>query len=264
MELDLTDRAVWITGASSGIGAALARDFAQRGARLVLSARREERLREVADLCGARDVALVPCDLAELARLPAVVEEVLRRTGGVDVMVHNAGVGQRSLASETRFEVDRHLIDVNYLAPVAITKALLPSMLMRKSGTFVVMSSVLGLFSAKRRSGYAASKHALHGFFDGLRAELSEQGIRVLTVCPGRVRTEFSEAAFEGDGSRHGKTDETSYAGITPERVAKRTLRALDAGADEIVVARWEHLPVLMKRASPTLLRRALARSNQT
>lgn len=257
-------KTVWITGASSGIGAALAKDFGRKGARLVLSARRAGRLREVAAESGASQVEVVPCDMSELSSLPSVVEDVLQRTGGVHIMVHNAGVGQRQLALDTSFEVDRRLMDVNYLAPVALTKALLPSMLAQGSGRFVVMSSVLGLFSAKRRSGYAASKHALHGFFDGLRAELAGQGIGVLLVCPGRVKTEFSEAALEGDGSRHGQVDPSSYQGITPERVSRETLRAMACDRDEIVVARWELLPVLMKRASPALLRRALSLAQLT
>jgi dehydrogenase/reductase SDR family member 7B len=261
---DYRGKTVWITGASSGIGEALAHAFAKRGARLVLSARREDRLQQLARTCGAPETHVLPLDLAELSTIPVRTSEALARVGAIDVMVHNAGVGQRSLAADTAVDVDRKLIEVNYLGPVALTKALLPSMRARKQGTFVVMSSVLGVFGAPRRSGYAASKHALHGFFDSLRAELTADEIRVLMVCPGRVRTEFSESALEGDGSRHGVMDDTSYQGIMPEQVATRTLAALDRGEHEIYVAKWEKLPVYLRRMSPALLRKALSRAKMT
>jgi dehydrogenase/reductase SDR family protein 7B len=259
--IDYRGKTVWITGASSGIGEALALAFAARGARLVLSARRAERLKALAERCAPAEVHVVPLDMSDVASLPRHAQEVTARVGAIDVMVHNAGVGQRSLAADTSVEVDRQMMETNYLGPVALSKALLPAMLARKAGTFVVMSSVLGVFGAPRRSGYAASKHALHGFFDSLRAELAGDDIRVLLVCPGRVRTEFSEAALEGDGSRHGKMDETSSKGLDAAQVAARTLRALDRGEHEVVVARWEKLPVLLKRASPALLRTALSRA---
>jgi short-subunit dehydrogenase len=207
---------------------------------------------------------VLPLDLGKPESMAVRAEEALALVGPIDVMVHNAGVGQRSLAWETSLEVDRKLIETNYLGPVALTKALLPGMRARKQGTFVVMSSVLGVFGAQRRSGYAASKHALHGFFDSLRAELSDEGIRVLLVCPGRVRTEFSESALEGDGTRHGVMDDRSYQGITPERVATRTLSALERGEHEIYVAKWETLPVYLRRMSPALLRKALSRAKMT
>jgi dehydrogenase/reductase SDR family protein 7B len=258
---DFRGQTVWITGASSGIGEALALAFAARGARLVLSARRVERLEALAARCAPAEVHVVPLDMRDVGAITARAHEVLARCGAIDVMVHNAGVGQRGLAAETSVEVDRQMMETNYLGPVALTKALLPSMRARRRGSFVVMSSVLGVFGAPRRSGYAASKHALHGFFDSLRAELASERVGVLLVCPGRVRSEFSEAALEGDGSRHGTMDETSSKGMAAEEVAARTLRALERGVDEVVVARWEKLPVLLKRASPALLRRALRRA---
>jgi short-subunit dehydrogenase len=152
------------------------------------------------------------------------------------------------------------MMETNYLGPVQLTKALLPSMLLRQRGQFVVLSSVLGVMSMKQRSGYCASKHALHGYFNGLRAELSERGISVLMVCPGRVHTEFSEQAFEGDGSRHGVTDESSEKGLSAGDVAHRALAALEHGKDEILVAKWESLAVYLNRFAPSLVRRAIAR----
>lgn len=258
---DLQGKTVWITGASSGIGAALAQGFAERGARLVLSARRAERLEQVRRACGAHDALIVPLDLADGDALAGAVADVLSRTGGVDVMVHNAGVGQRGSALETALTVDRQLMEVNYFGPVAITKALLPSMRARGRGDFIVMSSVLGLLSAKNRTGYAAAKHALHGFFDGLRAELHGTGIGVLLVCPGHVLTEFSESALEADGRPHAVVDHASKNGLSPAACAARVLRAYDGGAAQITVAGWERYAVALKRLSPALFRAAVARA---
>lgn len=260
--IDYRGKTVWITGASSGIGAALAAELAKRGATLILSARRTERLEATARACASASVHLLPMDVAAAESLSEHTHKALAITGQVDVMVHNAGVGQRSLAVETTVDVDRRMMETNFFGPVAITKHLLPSMRARKQGTIVVMSSVLGVFGAPRRSGYAASKHALHGYFDSMRAELGREGIRILMVCPGRVKTEFSESALEGDGARHGQMDASSYTGLSAERVAARTVKALDRGEDEVVVAKWETLPVLMKRVSPALLRRALGRAD--
>jgi len=257
---EYTGKTVWITGASSGIGEALAYAFGERGARLILSARRAERLAQVAKSSGAREAHVVPLDLSQLDALPGVAERVLREIGRVDIMVHNAGVGQRSLVMETDFQVDRRMMETNYLGPVALTKALLPAMLRQKRGQFVVVSSVLGVMSMQRRSGYCASKHALHGYFNGLRAELSREGISVLMVCPGRVHTEFSQQAFEGDGNRHGVTDPSTEKGLSAGEVAHRTLRALARRQDEIVVAGWEGLAVYLNRLAPSLVRRAVAR----
>jgi short-subunit dehydrogenase len=259
---DYAGKTVWITGASSGIGEALAYAFGARGARLVLSARRTERLEQVARSAGARETHVVPLDLGALDTLDDKVDQVLGLVGSIDVMVHNAGVGQRSTVIETDFAVDRRMMDVNYLGPVALTKALLPSMLEKGHGQFVVLSSVLGVMSAKRRSGYAASKHALHGYFNALRAELSSEGISVLMVCPGHVHTEFSQQAYEGDGRKHGVTDASSASGLSAGETARRIMRALDRGEAEAYVAKWESLAVYLNRFAPSLMRRAIARVN--
>jgi dehydrogenase/reductase SDR family protein 7B len=263
---DYVGKTVWITGASSGIGEALAQSFALRGAKLVLSARRADRLEDVAQRCvvlpgAVKDVRILPLDMADYGSLEAKAQQVLAERGAVDVMVHNAGVGQRGSVLETSFDVERRMLETNYLGPIALTKALLPSMVARKSGTFVVMSSVLGLMSVKNRAGYAASKHALHGYFNGLRAELSEQGIHVLLVCPGHVRTEFSLHALEADGRAHGVVDAGQEKGLTPAFCAERTLAALDRGKHEIYVAKYETLGVYLSRYAPGLLRTAMAKA---
>jgi short-subunit dehydrogenase len=255
--LDLTGKNVWITGASSGLGAALARQCVDAGARVLLSARRVDRLQGLA--AGKSNVAVLPLDLAQLDGLADKARQALASFGPIDVMIHNAGIGQRSLVSECSFEVDRRLMEVNFLGPVALTKAILPSMIERKRGDFVVISSVLGMMSMKRRASYCASKHALHGYFNALRAEVHEHGLRVLMVCPGHIDSEFSQAALDADGRANGVNEAGTRAGLSPEECARVTLRAWHKGSAEIYPAKWESVGVYLNRYAPALMRRAVA-----
>jgi len=256
------DTVVWITGASSGIGAALAEAFAQRDAILVLSARREDRLDAVRRRCvhGERH-RVVPLDLTDSAAIPVAVEAVLARLGRVDVLVNNGGLTQRSAAKDTRLEVDRRLMETNYFGAVALTKAVLPSMLARRRGDIVVVSSLVGHFSTPLRSAYAASKHALHGFFDALRAEVHADGLHVMLVCPGFIRTEISLHALTADGSPQGSMDAGQAAGMAPERCAAEILTGLDRRKDEIVIGGKETRYLLLHRFFPGLFRRAIRHS---
>src|SRR5438128_393409 len=201
-------KVVWITGASSGIGEALARHMARAGARLILSSRREDELNRVAQTCiDAVSVSVLSLDLSRPESMSDAVHRALEIAGHVDVMVHNGGVSQRAYAADTAFSVDDLLMRTNYLGPVALTKALLPSMRSRHTGHFIVVTSVLGKFGLPGRSGYCASKHALHGYFDTLRAELWRDGIQVTLVLPGYVRTNVSINALTGNGAALGKME---------------------------------------------------------
>jgi len=254
-------RLVWITGASSGIGEALAVAFAAEGAKLVLSARRGSELRRVAARCGrAASVDVLPLDLGELSSLPAHAADVVARHGGVDVMVHNGGISQRSLARDTTVEVDERLLRVNHLGPVALTKALLPSMASRGRGHFVVVSSLVGVFGTPLRSSYAASKHALHGFFDSLRAEEHDRGLRVTMVCPGFIRTDVSRNALSGDGSAHGVMDPATDKGLAPDVCARRILHAVAREKREVYVGGLETRAVLVQRLLPGVFARLVRR----
>lgn len=256
---------VWITGASSGIGEALAHRCARRGARLILSARREERLEAVRQACDHPERhTVLPLDLARTDTLGAAAEEALERCGRVDVMVHNGGISQRSLAEATALAVDRRILEVDYLAPVALTKALLPAMLERGSGRFVVVSSLVGKIGTPLRSSYSGAKHALHGFFDSLRAEVHDRGVRVTLVCPGFIRTEVSIHALTGDGTPQGTMDRAQQRGMSPEACAARIVRALDRGSDEVLVGGKEVWAVRLDRAFPGLFRRLIRRVRVT
>lgn len=254
-------KTVWITGASSGIGEALAVGWSRRGARVVLSSRNAAELERVRAACVAPASHLVrPLDLTDGDAIARVAAEVLRETGGIDVLVHSGGVSQRSLAAETELEVDRAIMELNYFGTIALTKAVLPSMLARKSGTIVPISSVIGYVGIPTRSAYAASKHALHGFFEALRAETARDGIRITIVVPGYVRTNVSQNALKADGTRYGLMDDTHAKAMAPEAAAKKIIDAVEAGKAEVRVGGMEIHAVLLRRLLPGVVRRILRR----
>ncbi len=262
--MDFQGKTVWITGASSGIGEALAEAFAEKGARLILSARRAEKLRTVRERCqnGQRHRVL-PLDLAAPASLEDAAAEALS-AGPVDVLVHNGGISQRALAQDTSLEVDRRIMEVNYFGAVALTKAVLPSMLERGSGHLVVVTSLVGKFGTPQRSAYAASKHALHGFFDALRAEVHASGLRVTLACPGFVRTPLPVHALTGDGTPQGRMDRAQEEGLDPKRCARAILRAVAQSKDEAYIGGRETWGVYLKRFSPRLFNAVIRRTRVT
>ncbi|HEX8153080.1 MAG TPA: SDR family oxidoreductase [Thermoanaerobaculia bacterium] len=250
---------VWITGASSGIGEALAVEWSRRGARVVLSARNANELERVRRACANPDRHLVvPLDLTRPADIDAAAKRVLGELQHVDVLVHSGGVSQRSLVAETSIETDRHIMELNYFGTIALTKAVLPSMLARRSGHLVPISSVIGHVGIPLRSAYAASKHALHGFFDALRAETAKDGIRVTIVCPGYIRTKVSENALRGDGSAYGKLDDTHRHAMLPEAAAPKIIDGIEKNKDEVRVGGKEIYAIHLKRFAPGLLSRLL------
>ena len=261
----LRQKTVWITGASSGIGEALAYEFAREGAKLVLSARRADELQRVKQATGLpdADVLVLTLDLTETASLPAAVETVLKTFGAVDVLVQNAGISQRSLVHETSLDVDRRIFEVNYFGVVALTKAILPAMRARRSGHFVVISSVTGYVATPLRSAYAASKHAVRAFFDALRAENHDLGLRVTVACPGYIRTDVSKNALHGDGSRHGRMDRNQERGMSPEACARHIVRAVKAEKLEVYPGGKEVFGIYLKRWLPGLVARLVRGYNE-
>lgn len=260
--MDFQGRRVWITGASSGIGEALAVAFHQAGAKLVLSARREDELKRVQALCGGEaDTRLLPMDVTDAKDLPEKTRLALGMFGGIDVLVLNAGITQRSITRETDESVYRRLMEVNFFAPEAMARAVLPSMLAQKSGHMIVISSIAGKFGVPLRSGYSASKFALHGFFEVLRAEEEKNGIHVTMVCPGYIRTDISLSALRGDGGKHARMDPGIEQGMPATECARQILKAVDRGKREIIVgAKSEQAMVYLKRFLPDLLARMVGR----
>lgn len=258
--MSFSDQVIWITGASSGIGEAMARDLARAGARLVLSSRRPEELERVRRSVARPDEhIIVPLDLTQASTFPKAVADVLARCGRIDVLVNNGGVSQRALAMDATLEVERALMEVDYFGPVALTKAVLPSMRERRSGRIVVVSSVMGYVGTPGRSTYAAAKHALHGYFDSLRAEIWRDGIGVTLVCPGYVKTAVSDNAVGPRGEKHGKTDGTHLTGISAEKCSAAIVRAIANGREEVYVGR-EVYAIYVKRFLPWLYSRIVRR----
>jgi len=233
-------KVAWITGASSGIGEALARRLSGMGARLILSSNEPGELERVRRACGVTDDngMVLELDLTQAENMPPLATRVLERFGHVDYLFNNGGISQRSLAWETSLEVDRRVMEIDYFGHIGLTKALLPSMIERGSGHIVVTTSVSGIFGVPMRSAYCAAKHALHGFFDALRAEVWDSGIRVTLICPSAVQTSISERAVTGDGSAWGQMDKLIASGITPEACAEQTLEAVARGKEQVILGR--------------------------
>ena len=257
------DRRIWITGASSGIGEALAVAFHDAGARLILSARREDELKRVQSRCGGEPgTRILPLDMTRGEGLPERARTAIAVFLGIDLLVLNAGISQRALTRDTDDGVYRQLMEVNFFGPVALTRAILPSMLEAKSGHLVVISSIAGKFGVPLRSGYSASKFALYGFYEALRAEEGRNGIRVTMVCPGFIRTGISLSALKGDGSRHDKMDPELAHGMPVEECARQILKAVGRGKEDVCVgAAREKGLVYLKRFCPGLLTKMISRA---
>lgn len=259
MSKSLAGNVVWITGASSGIGEAVAKSFARRGALLVLSARREAELERVRDgLVNATEHLILPLDLADSEAMSAAVQAVREHFGRLDLMIHNGGISQRSLVADTALAVDRRIMEVNFFGTVALTKAVLPWMREQGGGRFVVITSLVGELPTPLRSVYSASKHALHGFFESLRAEEFDSGIRVTLVMPGFVRTQVSVNALTADGSAQGTMDDAQQSAMPAEECAERLLKAVQRGRDQVIIAGREKAGIYLKRWSPALYRRLI------
>jgi short-subunit dehydrogenase len=250
-------KTVWITGASSGIGEACAYLFAIEKANLILTATRTDALKIIQDKCiglGGH-CKILPFDLSVIDNIPTLVADAFNCFGGIDVLYNNAGISQRGLTADTVFEVDKKIMDVNFFAPVFITKLVLPEMLKNGNGTIAVTSSIAGKFGFPLRSAYSASKHALYGFFETLQAEYHNQNIRVVMVCPGFVNTNISMNALENDGKRHAKLDAGQAGGITAEKAAKKIVNGIYKQKPEILVGGKELIMVYIKRFTPSLSR---------
>jgi dehydrogenase/reductase SDR family member 7B len=257
----ISNQVVWLTGASSGIGEALAYALAKEGAKLIISARRPDELQRVATKCKLPPdkLLILPLDLTDESTFEAKKAEVLKKFGRIDILINNGGISQRSLARDTSVAVDRSIMEVNYFGTVALTKTLLPDFRAQKSGLYVVVSSAVGKFGSPWRSGYSASKHALHGFFDSLRAEEYDSGIRVLIVCPGFIQTNISMNALTGGGQKLGSMDSATSKGLTADECARQIIQAIQSDKEEIVVAKFrERFAVIAKRFFPGLFSRLI------
>lgn len=248
-------RRVLVTGASSGIGEATAREAATRGARVAMVARRRERLEAIrAELPAPDGATSFPCDLYDESARTELGAQIRERFGVPDVLVLNAGVSQRARVEETSLDAVRKLMELNFFATVHLAQMFLSDFLARRTGHIVVISSVVGYVSTPKRSAYSASKHALHGFFDALRAEVEGRGVGVHIVCPGYVKTEVGRASLKGDGQPRGAEGPDIERGIPPERAAKAVLKAVARDRREIHVGGPEIWGIYVQRYLPGLM----------
>jgi NADP-dependent 3-hydroxy acid dehydrogenase YdfG len=260
------NKTVWITGASSGIGEALALQFASEGARVVLSARRNDELERVREACigqgtSADNLMVLPLDVTDFDSMPTAVDQICKKFGQVDMLVNNAGISQRSLCVDTDMSVYRKLFEVDVLGQIALTKAVLPGMLKQGSGHVTITSSVAGKIGVPLRTGYCAAKHAVMGFYDALRAETAKSGIRVTTITPGYINTNVAINALNGDGSTFGRTDKNIANGMDVNRCAQVIMEGFRKGMPEIAVGEGMEMKALwLKRFFPGTVFKKVAR----
>ena len=256
------NKLVWITGASSGIGEAIAHELAPKGASLILSSRRVETLELLrANLANSDNHQILALDLSDPTSLYKVLEQNQALLDKVDVLFNNGGISQRSLTWEATPESERLMMETNYFGAIRVARAVLPGMMSRNSGSIVVMSSPAGKFGFPLRSSYSASKHALHGYFDSLRAELKGKAIKITMICPGRVQTNISLNALTSDGSPQNQMDVRLSKGMSPKECANVIIAATEHGKAEIYLGK-EQILIYLNRYFPRLFRWIVQRIN--
>lgn len=259
---NLTKRTIWITGASSGIGEALALLWANKDTFLILSGRNQGKLEEVAEKCRllGSSILVSSFDLTNESQVIAAVAVVSTKVGKIDILVNNGGIGQRSLAIETPDLVARKIVETDFWGHVNLTRHILPFMVKTGGGSIVVMSSLSGLFGFPQRAFYCASKHAMHGYFETLRFEHQKDNIFVTMVCPGRVKTDISLHALTSSGEKHGQMDIGQLNGVAPAFLARKVDWAVRNHKKQIVVGGKETLMAYFKRYWPWLFYRIASR----
>jgi short-subunit dehydrogenase len=238
------DKVIWITGASSGIGKEMALQWAEEKAILILTSRSVERLQELDTHLQDKNAKfhILPFDLMNTSQISDLVNDALKLEGTIDIVVHSAGVSQRALATDTSLGVNRRIMELNYFSIIHITSYLMPYFMGRNSGSMVIISSVAGLMGFPQRSSYAASKHALKGYFETLQSELYKTNIHISLVYPGRVDTNISKNALSGNGVPFGKTDENNEVGMNVTLCSRKIISGIRARKKVIIVAKEEKL----------------------
>jgi short-subunit dehydrogenase len=250
------NKVIWITGASSGIGEQLSLQLIQFDTKLILSARSAEGLQGVKEtmIVNKQNANILQLDLENLKALPAKINEALSFYGRIDILINNAGLAMRDYALNTSIEVDKKIMNVNYFAPNMLTKALIPAMIKNKNGQIVVISSMQGKYGVPRSAAYAASKHALHGFFNSLRTEIDTRIVPITIIIPGIIQTEITKHAMKGDGSLYNKQERTQAEGLPASEAATKMIKAIAARKEEVFVGRSEGFTLLLNRVAPKLM----------
>lgn len=248
--ISFREKVIWITGASSGIGEELAIQLSALGARLVLTSRNREALEKVRLRC-ASPAKLLPADLTAV-NIPGLVQDAMPLFGRIDILINNAGIGQRASAEETAAPVLRQIMELDFFAPVLLTQALLPNF-RTHGGHVVITGSMAALMGVPQRTAYSAAKHAVMGYFESLQVEHDIPGFHITIVSPGRIRTNLSLNALRGGGEKHGKMDEAQEKGIPAAECARRMIRAIAEKRRHVVIARREQLLWWLRKWVPPL-----------
>lgn len=252
---DFKDKVVVITGATSGIGRALALQMAAPNVHLVLAARRLDELSNIANECSLKGAICTPLfvDMANPNAISAFVDAIKNKYKIVDILINNAGISQRSHAEMTPIEVDRQIMEVNFFGQVALTKALWPLINESKKANIVLISSVVGSFGFPQRSAYSASKHALEGFFESWMMEKTNDKVHFTIVAPGRINTNISYSALKADGTAHQLLDKGQENGITPENCARKIINGFTRNKRKVYIAKQELVLVALRKCVPFL-----------
>ena len=247
-------KVAWVTGASSGIGEGIVRDLAEKGVKIVLSARNLDTLEKIKSTLPNSDQHIcISLDLEHSQNFPELAKEVISKMGKIDFLFNNGGLSQRSEASETPLEVDRRIMEINYFGNIALTKAVLPYMQTKQSGHIIVISSIAGKFGFFLRSAYSASKHALQGFYESVLLEEEKNNINVTIAYPGKINTNISVHALNEKGEQHGVMDHNQATGMSVEECVSILLKAVETNKKEILIGNKEIKAVTLKRFLPAL-----------
>ncbi len=263
--MELINKIIWITGASSGIGEALCYELNKAGAKLIISSRRSDGLYQVKQKCAKSqiDVHVLPLDLENTAELPDKAKSALSIFGRIDIIIQSGGVSQRSLAMDTDLDVAQKIMNINFWGTVALTQAVIPSMLSNKEGQIVIISSLVGKFGTKFRSAYSASKHALHGYFDSMRSEIDPK-IGISIICPGFIKTNVTFNALTADGTKQNTMDDAQANGMSASECAIKIVKAIKSRKEEVYIGGKEKYAVLLKRFLPGLFSKIVKKAKVT
>lgn len=258
----MKDKIIWITGASSGIGEALTYEFNKLGAKLIISSRNRDELYRVKSNCiNQIDVHVLSLDLEDNASLTTKAADAIKIFGKIDILINSGGISQRSLAMKTDLATEKRFMDINFWGTVILSKAILPQMLVRGSGSIIVISSLVGKFGTRYRSSYAASKHALHGYFDSLRIEIDNPDIHIMLACPGFIKTNVTINALTADGTAQGTMDDAQENGMSVNDFAKQLIKDIKAKKEEVYIGGKEVKGILIKRFFPKLFSKIIKKA---
>tara|TARA_B100000780_G_scaffold259173_1_gene210019 strand:- start:747 stop:1523 length:777 start_codon:yes stop_codon:yes gene_type:complete len=253
-------KTVWITGASSGIGEALAREYAAKGYQLVLSARNEQKLEALGKELNT-PCLIAPLDLEYPETLKKTAERVIKEVDKVDILINNGGISQRGLALDTKLDTERRIMEIDFFGTVELTRYVAKHMVEKGGGKIAVTSSLVGIISSPYRTAYSAAKHALHGYFDGLRAELHDKNIQITILCPGFIKTDVSVNALNESGERLNKMDDAQANGMEPSVLAKKIYKSIENGKEEAYFGGKEVMAIYLKRFVPGIFSKILLKA---